>query len=118
MTEQSKTEINLNHLSGKKIVIWTSILTPTLLILSIFFMGGGHGTYFFGKLFFPIPMIIAGINDRITDLAAWIAVLQIPIYGLSMYSVRHKKWKIVGLGILLIHISLFFVAMTAANGFD
>lgn len=109
MTEKSKTEIKLNHLSGKQILIWTSILTPTLLVVSIFFMGGGHGTYFFGKLFYPVPMIIAGMNDRITDLAAWIAVLQIPIYGLLLYSVRHKKRKIVGLGIFLIHILLFFL---------
>lgn len=118
MTEQSKSDINLNELSGKQIAIWTTILTPVLLIISVFFMGGGHGTYFLGKLFYPIPMIIAGINDRITDLALWIAVLQIPTFGLCMYAVRHRNWKMVGLGILIIHIILFFAAMNIASGFD
>lgn len=33
-------------------------------------MGGLHGTYLFAKVFFfPLPMIIAGINNQITDLA-------------------------------------------------
>ena len=118
MTEQPKTEINLNPLSGKRIAIWTTIMTPVLLLISVFFMGGGHGTYFFGKLFYPIPMIIAGMKDRITDLALWIAALQIPIYGLCLYTVRNRNWKIVGLGLLIIHIVLFFTAMNIASGFD
>ena len=118
MTEQSKSEINVNPLNGKQIAMWTAILTPILLIISVFLMGGGHGTYFFGKLFYPIPMIIAGINDRVTDLALWVAVFQIPFYGLILYLARHKNWKIVVLGILIIHIILFFTAMSIASGFD
>ena len=118
MTEQSKSDTNLKPLSGKQIVVWTTILTPVLLITSVFFMGGGHGTFFFGKLFYPIPMIIAGISDRITDLALWVAVFQIPFYGLLLYLVRHRNWKKVGIGILITHTILFFIAMNLAGGFD
>jgi cytochrome b561 len=70
------------------------------------FMGGGHGTYLFGKLFFPIPMIIAGINDRITDLAFYLAIIQIPIYGLLIFYFRKSNWKLVSKYIILIHIIL------------
>lgn len=81
-------------------------------------MGGGHGTYFFGKLFYPIPMIIAGVKGRITDLAMWLAIFQIPFYGFILHLARHEKRKMIGLGILLIHIVLFFISMNIANGFN
>lgn len=98
-------------LKGKTIALWTAIFTPFLLIVSIIFMGGGHGTYFFAKMFYPLAMIISGMEGKITDIAMWIALLQIPVYGLLMFLVRNKSWKIYGFGILVIHLILFLIAV-------
>lgn len=113
-----KHEDSTKPLSGREILFWTFLATPTLLVISIFFMGGGHGTYLFGKLFYPIPMIISGINNRITDLASFIAIIQMPIYGLIIFYYRKTKWKLIGTGIIFIHLILWLVAMVVANGFD
>lgn len=119
MRKQSSPEIELHSLKGKQILKWTSILTLVLLIVTVFTMGGGHGTYFFGKLFYPISMIIAGLNDKITEFAIWMAILQIPIYGVILYLIRDKTWNSIGIGILfLIHILLFVSAWNFASGFN
>ncbi len=118
MNNQTEIENKTYSLKVKQIISWTALLTPTLLFVAMFFMGVGYGTYFFGKLFFPIPMIIAGIDHQINDLALWLAVFQIPLYGFILYLTRQNKWKIVGLGITVVHFISFFIAMNLASGFD
>ena len=118
VNKMNELENNIQTLSGREILFWTFLATPTLLVIAIFFMGGGHGTYLFGKLFYPIPMIISGINSRITDLASFIAIIQIPIYGLIIFLFRKTKWKLIGIIIICIHLILWLIAMVVANGFD
>lgn len=105
-------------LEAIQIFYWTAGLTFILLVISVFFMGGGHGTYFFGKLFFPIAMIIAGKNGQITETAVWLAISQIPVYGLIIYFFRKSGWKLAGGLLFVIHFFLVITALKQVSGFD
>lgn len=105
-------------LKGLTLFIYTAIATPILLVVAIFFMGGGHGSYFIGKLFFPTSMIIAGIKEQITDLAFYLAIIQTPIYGLIIFFFRKSNWKLASLCLLLIHIILFMIAINLESSFN
>lgn len=80
---------------GRTIIIYTAIITPVLLFLALIFMDGGHGTNFFSRLFFPIPMGITEMNDEMNDSTIYLAIIQTPIYGLLLFIFRNYKWKIV-----------------------
>ena len=64
-------------------------ITVLLLILTIFFAGGGHGTYLPAKLIYPFTMLLA--KSEIGTVGLIIAVLQIPIYAIILE--KKPKWK-------------------------
>lgn len=78
------------------------IITILLLVLTIFLMGGGHGTYVPAKLFYPFSMIIAGFTNKIGVLATILAIVQIPIYSLAVYKKPNLKYYIIGIHFIAI----------------
>lgn len=89
---------------------WTSILcllTPLLLIVAMFAMGAGHGSYKPAMGLFPFGMLGTIWQDSITLPFIIIAILQYPIYGFIIdKTLFAKRKKQIVLGLLLSHIVL------------
>ena len=87
--------------------ILTLTITVSLLFLTVFLAGGGHGTYLSAKLIYPFSMILAGFKDEIGTLEIVMAIIQIPIYALIIY-LKKPKWifYIIGLHTLAVIICL------------
>ncbi len=77
----------------KKKITPELILTVTiiLLLVTVFLMGGGHGTYISAKLFYPYTMILAYLFGSINFLGIIIAIGQIPFYGWIL--LKRPKFK-------------------------
>jgi hypothetical protein len=105
----------MKKIETSKVFIWTIGLTFLCLFLVIWFAGGGHGTYLPANLIFPYSMIIGYNNDRITDLAMILALVQIPVYGIVLgIANRFACFNIFSLIILSIH----FLAVVVVMGMD
>ncbi|RZK54153.1 MAG: hypothetical protein EOO91_16395 [Pedobacter sp.] len=86
---------------------WTvilSILTPILLIITIIFMGGGHGNYQQAIVLFPTGLLSILMFNRIEIGFVIIAIIQYPLYGFLIDKATDKKKMI--LILLLFHIAL------------
>ncbi len=95
-------------------ILATIILTLTLLMLSIFLAGGGHGTYLPMKFFFPYSMIIAICLKKINLIAMILGIIEIPIY-VFILSLKNK-WKYL---IIIFHIiAVIFVLNMSGNIFN
>ena len=81
-------------------------VTIVLLLVTIFLMGGGHGTYVPAKLFYPYTMILAYLIGKINFVGGLIALGQIPFYGWIL--LKKPKWKgyIIAIHIITILICL------------
>ena len=84
------------------------ILTITFLCLlvTIFFAGGGHGTYIPAKIIFPFTMLLAKLNDEINFIGFILALIQIPIYNIIL--MKKPNWKYLLIGIHLFAVILCF----------
>lgn len=82
-----------------------------MLVLTVFFAGGGHGTYLPAKLFYPFTMIIAEYRNEIGIFGILLAVFQIPVYALIIN--RKPKWKYYILGI---HLTAVLIALGINGG--
>jgi hypothetical protein len=79
----------------------TIFITLILLVIVVFSMGGGHGTFLLAKVIYPITMLIAILTKNgIGVLPTIIAIAQIPIYALII--TKKPKWKYYLIGIHLI----------------
>ena len=79
----------------------TILITFILLVIVVFAMGGGHGTYLPAKVVYPFTMLIAILTkDGIGILPTIIAIIQIPIYALIL--TKKSKWKFYLIGIHII----------------
>jgi hypothetical protein len=78
------------------------ILTLALLIITIFSVGGGHGTFVIAKIIFPFSMLLAYVFNKIGIISMLLAILQIPIYSYLYKSKPNGKYFIIGLHILAI----------------
>ena len=109
---------NKEPVSELKLIAGTIALTPVLLFFTMITMGGGHGTYIFGKLLYPISMIISGLHHQITDLAFWIGIIQIPIYGLILIVARRlNRLKRSVILLTIFHLVMFVVSISIAKDF-
>ena len=79
-------------------------ITVLLLFLTIFFAGGGHGTYLPAKLIYPFTMLSA--KSEIGTVGLILAILQIPIYALILE--KKPKWKYYLIGVHLLAIIFCF----------
>ena len=81
----------------------TIFITLILLVIVVFSMGGGHGTFLLAKVIYPITMIIAILTKNgIRVFPTILAVVQIPIYALIL--TKKPKWKYYLLGVHIISV--------------
>tara|TARA_R110002124_G_scaffold115746_5_gene271729 strand:- start:357 stop:650 length:294 start_codon:yes stop_codon:yes gene_type:complete len=84
----------------------TFIITLLCVIVTIFFAGGGHGTYIPAKVVFPFTMLLTKLNNEINLIGIFLALIQIPIYSAIL---KYKpKWKYYLFGVHLFAIVLCF----------
>jgi len=69
------------------------IITILVLVITIFSVGAGHGTYIIAKVVFPYTMIIAQLRNNIEIPGILIAIFQIPIY--AYIANKKSKWTYV-----------------------
>ena len=84
------------------------ILTITILclLLTIFFAGGGHGSYIPAKIIFPFTMLLAKLNNEISFIGFILAIIQIPFYNTIL--LKKPNWKYLLIGIHLFAVILCF----------
>ena len=67
------------------------LLTPVLLVLAIYLMGGGHGFIEPAIFLFPTGLVSILIFDSIELPFIILAVLQYPVYGWMIDSSRNNR---------------------------
>lgn len=74
--------------------------------------GGGHGSWFPAKLWFPYAMTLAAARRWIGVAASALALLQFPVYGwiLSTGLERGKFWRFLG-WLVLAHLAAAWIAL-------
>ena len=86
-------------------LIFGFIIGIILISISVYLMGGGHGSYTFANKTFPIPMLIAVLSGKIGFTSIIISFLQYPIYFWTIFIQKSRKGEIIALTIIsLIHI--------------
>jgi hypothetical protein len=75
--------VELSMLKSYKYLLGLSLVTPLLLIIAVFFLGGGHGWYEPAIILFPLGFLGA-IRQNSDTLFIILALLQFPLYGLLL----------------------------------
>lgn len=95
---------------------WTlilSLLTIPLLIIAVFFAGGGHGSYLPAIFLFPFSLVSFLLFDSITIPFIIIAILQYPVYGFIIDNVKRSgKNQWLPFVVLFIHVLLAVIIMS------
>lgn len=86
------------------------VVTPFMLVISLFAGGGGHGTWDVAKAFFPFGMLVAERADQITTLAVVLTLAQNPIYGAVLLQTRKRSWKKPLAIIFILHTAVMILA--------
>lgn len=100
---------------------WTfrfSLLTIPLLLIVVFFMGGGHGTYIPAIGLFPFGLISTVFFDSITIPFVVLGIIQYPTYGFIIDKARRaQKSKVVLPILIFVHIilSILIIKLTSEN---
>ncbi len=98
---------------------WTirfSLLTPILIVICIFLMGGGHGWTTPTVAIFPWATLNVAWQDQLSIPLMIAGVFQFIVYGLLIDNVRKKKrQKMVIAGILLVHTILVIFILVLRN---
>jgi xanthine/uracil permease len=69
-------------------IITGFLLTPVCLFAAIVSAGGGHGNYFWAKVFFPYTML--SWSPKLTAPFEVLAIVQMPLYGVVLGIAWHK----------------------------
>ncbi|MBN1787657.1 MAG: hypothetical protein JW806_04615 [Sedimentisphaerales bacterium] len=91
-----------------KILVGALLITPLVIVLALISAGAGHGSYFLCKLFFPYTMLSTHLYEVITTPFMFLAVIQIPLYGLLL-SITNKKRTVVIIGVIIAFLHLVAV---------
>lgn len=98
---------------------WTirfSILTPILILISVFFMGGGHGWYTPALVLFPWATFNTAWQDRLSEPFMIAGAFQFIVYGFLIDKSRGaNNQAIATIGILLSHIILAILILVLRN---
>lgn len=94
-------------------IVLSILITIALLVATIFFAGGGHGTYLPAKVIYPYTMIIASFKKEVGVFGMMLAVAQVPVYVYLSYKKSHVKYYIIGTH----GIAVFFAFMINHNAF-
>lgn len=60
------------------------VISCPAFIAALLSMGGGHGHYSAARIFFPGPMLLTLIEGQIGAICLVFALLQFPLYGLTL----------------------------------
>lgn len=87
-------------------------MTPILLLIVTFLMGGGHGTYIPAMVLFPYGMVGTCFQDSISIPFTILGIIQFPCYGLLLDNFEKKILKYL---ILLTHVLLSILILLISN---
>jgi hypothetical protein len=88
------------------------------LAISMGAAGAGHGTYIPAAVLFPVSMLIAVSSGNVNAVAATLAVMQYPIYGVTVAGERSSplRWlALISFHLLLALLS--FLSVQRSEGF-
>lgn len=98
---------------------WTiraSILTPILIVICIFLMGGGHGWYTPSMVLFPWATLNTAWENHLSASFMIVGIFQFIVYGFLIDRTKGiKSRSIMVTGILLSHIILVVFILTLKN---
>jgi len=83
----------------KKILV-IALITFLILAFVVLSMGGGHGFFWPAKVIYPYAMIMAVTNNQIGILPLILAVIQVPIYAITID--KKPKWTFIIIGIHIV----------------
>jgi len=88
-----------------------------LMFFAVLQMGGGHGSYSLAKIAFPYGMLSTLLTDEISAFAITIALVQFPIYGISMGISYHfrRPLKVVLVLVILHAVSVLLCQVVLSN---
>src|SRR5262249_20594439 len=92
------------------------LITPVLLIVTVGLMGSGHGTYYAAKVLFPWTMMSTAATKEITVPFIALAVVQYPLYGISLDWARAKGgFKPAALMLVVVHCLAVLLAFAVSH---
>ena len=92
------------------------LATPLLLFLAVVAAGGGHGTYWLAKMFFPWSMMSTAVTKSITQPLIVLGIAQYPLYGIILDLARARsRFKPAALTLLAAHFSALMLAFSISN---
>jgi hypothetical protein len=98
---------------------WTigfSILTPILIVICIFLMGGGHGWYTPTMVLFPWATLNTAWQDRLSEPLLIFGIFQFIIYGFLMDKTKDTRFHSMTIvTILTLHIALTILILSMKN---
>src|SRR5687767_7372279 len=101
--------------SNYKWTIRFSILTPVLILICIFLMGGGHGWYIPTFVTFPWATFNTIWQDQLSKILLIIGIFQFPVYGIMIDKSKGSKRKLVVFGVIVTHIFLAIMILSFKN---
>jgi len=97
-------------------ILFGILIEVFLLVICIFLMGGGHGTYIPTKLFFPYTMLSTIGNESMSTFFIIIGLSQYPMYGLIIQYAKSEKSKTSRFfTILVVHIIAVILVFALQN---
>ena len=94
---------------------WTirfSILTPILIIICVYFIGGGHGLYIPTMVLFPLATLNTIWQDHLSETFLIVGAFQFILYGIIIDKLKSKKIQnLVIIGVFLAHIILAILVL-------
>jgi hypothetical protein len=98
---------------------WTvrlSLLTPILIVICIFLMGGGHGWYTPTMVLFPWATLNTAWQGRLSEPLLIAGAFQFIIYGFLIDKTKDNKFHgVTIMTILTLHIALVILILTLKN---
>jgi hypothetical protein len=98
-------------LQSKRWLVVGVLLTPPCLGLALWSAGGGHGDYFWAKVLYPVPMLLAASTSEITTFSILLACIQLPFYGWILDTFRDRN----RLGTAILVITVVHLVAVAAS---
>jgi hypothetical protein len=86
-------------------------------IVAVITAGAGHGTYVPAEILFPYTMLSTAFLGRVTAAFAIVALVQFPLYGALVGSVRSSRLRLRAVAILVaIHVAVALCSMVLLRG--
>ena len=101
--------MNKDRKSKRRWLIGWIVFEFVALLLGAISSGGGHGNYFFVKIFFPITMYTSFMHDKLEILMLILVFIQYPMVGLVPYILAKRQRKY--FYILFVIINILFMVL-------